>query len=272
MPTAAQPADGANPGQARGFLGRAFGMNSSDETALKNKLGPGLAAVGQNWNKPGLAAFAGSAGSAIEGGTKGEDTRVDKMLKLIQAKQKAGDDSSATSLAKVKLETAQMQLQNLKDGNGKGTAWNKPPQQLYQDAMRLSASDPNVKASEKALEQTIKDGDPTKVAQAKADHAALVSAVQDKHLMGVGLTPQSAAEIAKQPGLTSENPVPQAAFNGKPFDQVVKLNANHDQYFVDEKGQTRVLRATKKSEASKSSTNAQASIPSSPAGAADEDE
>jgi len=41
---------------------------------------------------------------------------------------------------------------------------------------------------------------------------------------------------------------------------------------VDEKGQTRVLRATKKSEAPKSALNAQASMPSDPADAADEAE
>jgi hypothetical protein len=267
-----QTPDATNPGQARGFLGRAFGMNSSDETALKNKLGPGLAAVGQNWNKPGLAAMAGTAGSAIEGGTKGEEKRVDQMLKLITQKQKAGDDSSATSLARVKLETAQMHLQALKDSNGKTGAWNKPPQQLYQDAMRLAQNDPTIKASQKALEQTIKDGNPAAVQKAQADHAALVSAVQDKHLTSMGLNPQSAAGIAKVPGLSSENPVPQAAFNGKPFDQVVKPNQPFDQYFVDEKGQTRVLRATKKSEASKSALNSQASIPSNPADAADDEE
>jgi hypothetical protein len=207
------------------------------------------------------------------------------MLALIKAKQKAGDDSAATSLAQVKLETAKMNLQNLKEGGGKGKAWNKPPQQLYQDAMRLTQNDPNIKASEKALEQTIKDGKPADIAKAQADHAALVSAVQDKHLTSMGLNPQSAAGIAKTPGLTSGNPVPQAAFNGKPFDQVVKPNQPFDQYFLDEKGKTRVLKATTSNSgknssdsstaspgAPKSALNAQASIPSTPADAEDDDE
>lgn len=271
--TPAAPGMPTNPGQGRGFLGQAFGMNSADEKNTLGGLGAGLKSVGDNWNKPGLAAFAGSAGSAIQGGTATEDKRIDQMLKLVQAKQKAGDDSSATSLAAVRLQTAQLQLQNLKEGNGKGgKSWNKPPQQLYQDAMKLAENDPEVNASEKALEQTIKDGKPAEIAKAQADHKALIAAVRDKHLMGVGLTPQSAAEIAKQPGLTSENPVPQAAFNGKPFDQVIKPGADHDQYFVDEKGQTRVLKATKKSEAPKTTLDAQASIPQSPADAADEEE
>lgn len=271
VPNAPAAPASVNPGIGRGFLGQAFGMNSADEKNALGSLGAGLKSVGDNWNKPGLAAFSGSAGSAIEGGTKAEETRVNEMLKLIAVKQKAGDDSSATSLARVRLETAQMHLQALKENNGKTGAWNKPPQQLYQDAMRLANGDSNVKASQKALEQAIKDGDPKAIEKAKAEHAAIVSAVQDKHLVGVGLNPQSAEAMAKIPGITQANPIPQAAFNGKSFDQVVKP-ADHDQYFVDEKGQTRVLRATKKSEAPKSALNAQASIPSDPADAADEAE
>src|ERR1700675_4308828 len=51
---------------------------------------------------------------------------------------------------------------------------------------------------------------------------------------------------AKQPGLTSKNPFPQASFNGKPFDQVIKPNQTHDHYSVDENGQTRVLKRQRK--------------------------
>jgi hypothetical protein len=262
----------ANPGVGRGFLGQAFGMSSSDEKNTLGSLGAGLKSVGDNWNKPGLAAFAGSAGSAIEGGTTAEKDRINEMLKLIAVKQKAGDDSAATSIAQVRLQTAQLHLQALKDNNGKTGAWNKPPQQLYQDAMRLAQNDPTIKASEKALEQTIKDGKPADIAKAQADHSALVSAVQDKHLTSMGLNPQSKAAMEAIPGLTAKGAIPQAAFDGKPFDQVVKPNQSYDQYFVDEKGQTRVFRATKKSEAPNSSLNAQASIPSDPANVEGEEE
>ncbi len=264
MPTSAP----TNPGQGRGFLGQAFGLPSSDEKNMLGSLGAGLSSVGQNWNKPGLAAFAGSAGAAIEGGTKAEEKRVDEMLKLISEKRKAGDESSATSLAQVKLETAKLQLQNLKAGNGKGTAWNKPPQQLYQDAMRLAQNDPDVKAGEKKLEQIIKDGNPAEVAKAQAEQAALVAAARDKHLVGVGLSPQSAAAIEKTPGLTQANPHPQNSYTPQNFESVVKPG----QFYIDEKGQTRVRRQDAKPVDNKSTVPAEPSTPSSPSDAGDEAE
>lgn len=264
MPTS-QP---TNPGQGRGFLGQAFGLKSSDEKNMLGSLGAGLQSVGQNWNKPGLAAFAGSAGAAIEGGTKAEEKRVDEMLKLISEKRKTGDDSSATSLAQVKLETAKLQLQNLKAGNGKGTAWNKPPQQLYQDAMRLAQNDPDVKAGEKKLEQIIKDGHPAEVVKGQAEQAALVAAARDKHLVGVGLSPQSAAAIEKTPGLTQANPHPQNSYTTQNFESVVKPG----QFYIDEKGQTRVRRQDAKPVNNKATVPAEPSTPLSPSDAGDEAE
>jgi hypothetical protein len=53
---------------------------------------------------------------------------------------------------------------------------------------------------------------------------ALVGAVRDQHLTRLGLPPEAAAAIAKTPGMTQGNPVPQAASNGKPFEQVIKPN------------------------------------------------
>lgn len=261
---AGAPQAETNPGLASGLLGSVFGMNSSDARSLKNSLGAGLKSVGENWNKPGLAALSGSAGSAMEGGTHGEDKRIDQMLALIKQKQKAGDDSLATSLASVKLQAAKLQLQNLKDG--KSSAWNKPPQQLYLDAMRLANGDQNVKTARTVVE---KETDPTLKAEAQKKFDAIYSAAKDAHLKGVGLSPESAAEIAKTPGMTQENAVPQTAFSGKKFNEVIKPNQPFDQYFIDEKGQTRVLRGTKKSEAA-TTPGPQASSSSDTADAADE--
>lgn len=54
-------------------------------------LAAGLKAVGQNWNKPGLAAAAGTAGAAMEGGQKAassatEEKRKDTAQQLNEAK------------------------------------------------------------------------------------------------------------------------------------------------------------------------------------------
>jgi hypothetical protein len=234
MPTS-QP---TNPGQGRGFLGQAFGLKSSDEKNMLGSLGAGLQSVGQNWNKPGLAAFAGSAGAAIEGGTKAEEKRVDEMLKLIDQKRKAGDESPATSLAQVKLETAKLQLQNLKDGNGKGTAWNKPPEERYTNAMHDLANDPDVKASADKLRELRRNGSAEEIAKAEAEHKDLIAAVRDQSLIRHRLDPVSAAAMAKVPGLTFENPHLQNSYTLQNFESIVKPG----QYYIDEKGQMRKRR------------------------------
>jgi hypothetical protein len=51
---------------------------------VMGSLGAGLKAVGQNWNKPGLAAFAGTAGAAFEGGQKASDTGTEQKRKDTQ--------------------------------------------------------------------------------------------------------------------------------------------------------------------------------------------
>ena len=59
-----------------------FGPNTGHFMAA---LGTGLQSVGQNWNKPGGAAFATSAGSAIQGGQAYANQQQDQKLKLVQA-------------------------------------------------------------------------------------------------------------------------------------------------------------------------------------------
>jgi hypothetical protein len=263
--------NGSNPGPGRGFFGQLFGMNSSDEKNMLGSLGAGLKSVGDNWNKPGLAAFSGSAGSAIEGGTKSDEKRIDDMIKMVAAKRRAGDESTATSLAQIKLETAKMQLQSLKESGGKSGAWNKPETQRFQDAMRTAQADSRVDAHKLILAEAVKSGDPKAIAAAQAEHNALIEAAEDKAMIGARLDPTSKAGMLKVPGLTEKNPIPQAAFKGKMFEQIVKPNAPYDQYFIDEKGQPRVLRATKPA-ASKTPTAAPPPIPTSPDDTANEEE
>jgi hypothetical protein len=62
--------------------GGIFGPNTGRFMA---GLGAGLQSVGQNWNKPGGAAFAASAGSAIQGGQQYANQQQDQKLKLVQA-------------------------------------------------------------------------------------------------------------------------------------------------------------------------------------------
>jgi hypothetical protein len=59
-----------------------FGPNTG---RIMAGLGAGLQSVGQNWNKPGGAAFAASAGAGIQGGQQYANQQQDQKLKLVQA-------------------------------------------------------------------------------------------------------------------------------------------------------------------------------------------
>lgn len=70
----------------------AFGANMADPRFMRQiggSLGEGLKAVGSNWNKPGLAAFAGTLGSAIEGGQKGDSEYLKEKEEALDRKTKA---------------------------------------------------------------------------------------------------------------------------------------------------------------------------------------
>lgn len=83
---------------------------------MGGSLGAGLKAVGQNWNKPGLAAFAGSAGAALEGGQAGDDHFFKKTIEAKEEARKYHDsylkdaseaNKSALTRALVDLRRAQ---------------------------------------------------------------------------------------------------------------------------------------------------------------------
>lgn len=67
--------------QPSGLMG-ALGINLSPER--RAGLAAGLKSVGTNWNKPGLAAAAGSAGAAMEGSQKEGDQQDERQMKRNQ--------------------------------------------------------------------------------------------------------------------------------------------------------------------------------------------
>jgi hypothetical protein len=207
------PPPGFNPS----ILGRAFNVTSADQAAkYGQQMGSGLAAglksVGQNWNKPGLAAFAGSAGAAMEGGqTEAKNQRkeaADYLKSAIEAK-KAGDEAGYKQnylqylAAKLKSDTD-------KAASKEATNKNDTPTQLYLSAQRLVQNDPEVVDARKALESARKTGEPADVTAATNRLQQVIQQKQAQHLQGVGLNPQTAATLAKQPGNSQENPI-----NGK---------------------------------------------------------
>lgn len=200
-------------GGQSGFLGRALGLDPNQERTLSGSLAEGLKSVGTNWNKPAMAAAAGSAGSAIEGGNTAQDKTYDQKIKYLTAAiaaQQAGDKAeynknyAAYLTGKLKNDT---DAAAAKDGSaGKKGAWNKPDSQKFIDAQHALANDPDIKASQKLLEQTARTGEPADVAKAQAAHTALVQQKQAMYLAGVGLNPQKVQQQAQNPPGTQGNP------------------------------------------------------------------
>lgn len=200
-----------NPNAPTTFLGRALGLDANKERSLRGSLGAGLKSVGTNWNKPGLAAFAGSVGSSIEGGQQAEDKGYDQRLKgltLAVNAQAAGDKAAynqhyATYLgAKLKADGERVDSK----AAGKSGAWNKPDSQKFIDAQNALSKDPDIRASQKILEAALKAGDPKEVAAAQAAHAQLTEKKGGLYLQGVGLDPKKMMDLQKNPPGTPANP------------------------------------------------------------------
>lgn len=204
-------------------LTRALGLNLSD--AQRGALGAGLKSVGDNSSKPGLAAFAGSLGSGMEGAKATTDKTFDQKIKYLQqavAAQQAGDKAAYNKNYAAYLTG---KLKNDQDtaaakGNGKTGAWNKPDSQKFIDAQHALAADPEIKASQKLLEQTAKTAEPAEVAKAQAAHSALIKQKEAGYLAGVGLNPQKVQNLAQNPPGSRGNPT--VVTSKEEFDQYVK--------------------------------------------------
>jgi hypothetical protein len=242
--------NGAPPPVEQTALGRALGI-TPDMAGQRGKemfagLAKGLKSVGDNWNKPALAAFASSAGAAMEGNTERSDKTYDQKIKALQqavAAQSAGDKAeynkqyAAYLGAKLKNDT-----DNMAKG-GKSGAWNKPDSQKFIDAQHALANDPEIKASQKLLEQSAKTGTPDEIAAAQAKHTALIQQKQGMYLAGVGLSPQAVADMAKNPPGTQGNPV-KGITSQQDFDAYVKpgqayVNPRDGKVYIRKGGDTK---------------------------------
>lgn len=202
----------ANQMLSQGILGRALGLSPQTSNRLGGALAAGLKSVGENYKKPGLAAMSGSAGAAMEGGIKREDTQYDQKLKSLQqaVSARAKDDEQGYKTGYLKYLGQKLKSEQetaAAGGGGRSGAWNKPDSQKFIDAMNAMNGDRRVVASEKALEQAIKDGDPKRIALLQAAHDKLNTQVRGEYLTGVGLDPKQIEANMKNPPGTQQNPL-----------------------------------------------------------------
>ena len=208
---------------ATGFLGRALGLDANRERSVKGALGAGLKAAGNSAGKSPMQALASGAGEGLEGGQKATDTGYDQRLKSLQlavSAQSAGDkaayNKNYAEYLKGKLEA---DTDKTTPGAKKG-AWNKPDSQKFIDAQNALAKDPEIRASQKMLEQAAKTGEPADIAKATAAHNALIQQKQGMYLAGVGLDPAKIQANIQNPPGTPQNP--HVVMNKQDFDTYVK--------------------------------------------------
>src|ERR1700719_1516329 len=87
VPPAQQPNPSGGAGSLTPELVAALRANIKPNSAARfaSALGAGLASVGQNWNKPGGAAFAASAGAAMQGADKAQHDLAHTQIAALNA-------------------------------------------------------------------------------------------------------------------------------------------------------------------------------------------
>lgn len=230
----------------QGFIGRALGLDRNSAKQISGSLASGLKSVGDNANKPGLAAFSGSAGSALEGGNAAEDKTEDKQLKYLQqaiAEAQAGNtaklniartqlalaqakaaregdpEKSALTVARTRESTARARKLEADGGGSKASVVNSP-EQLYLRAIGATNSDGKLSLLKNAYIQASKDGqqDTPAAKAAKTAYETAYDETRDSHLKTLGVDPKIASKIGKQPGFSADNPIPSAGLTKEKFD------------------------------------------------------
>lgn len=201
-----------NKPQAQTILGRALGLDGNRESQMRGSLGAGLKSVGENWNKPGLAAFAGSAGAGIEGGKKADDTTTsqqDKYLqRAIQAKKEGNNAEYQKNYLQYQIASAKekLELAKQKQASGGGSVMNSP-EQLYLRAIGATNQDGGLKILANKVREAQKLGPDSKEAKAaQAEYDTAFKQVRDQHLGTLGVDPSKIKGLERKPGFSDKTP------------------------------------------------------------------
>lgn len=225
IPPAAAPVTPPTPGggySTGGILESALGLDPNSAAAVRGALAKGLTSVGTNWNKPGLAAFSGSAGASIGGGQEAANKTLDQQDRFLQRELTLGDAGDKHALNQAKINQAKAYTKYLGDkgtGSGANSVLNSQ-QQLYLRGLAAVHSDPQIAASAANVRATqTQFGADSKEAKAAMDaHTQLVEDTKKRVLGTLGVDEKTAMQIGKQPGMSPENPVPKEGLTQQKFD------------------------------------------------------
>lgn len=205
-------------------LSRMLGLDTNSNTFRNGMagLGKGLESVGNNWNKPGLAAFSGSAGSSITGTVDAGNKTTEQQSKYLKdaiAAASAGN-TNALNIARTKLALSQAKAADAKaDAPDKASVVNSD-QQLVLRADKEALAEAQVSANGVKQTLTAAGGninDPSYQAALKA-HNELLDRVKKQKYAALGISPKKADEISKQEGMSADKPVPAEGLTKEKFD------------------------------------------------------
>jgi hypothetical protein len=246
VPSAPNPAATSPPGPpspGRGWLSNIFGSDARSNRQVVGSLGEGLKSVGQNWNKPGLAAFAGSAGSAIEGGQKADiefDKQKDRLEDRI-VKARSLNDRKAYDDARI-----QLQMLKVQEAQQKGTVSSRNLAYQNSDAAKLHTADQDVQKAmdrEMLTRKTEYDGLNTEGQKAlRAEWDQKKKQLQDETYRARGIDPDKIRQRGTGfPGQDGKLDIPKTTEYAHRPQTVDEFHATvkKGDYYIDEKGALR---------------------------------
>ncbi len=213
-PTSPGPMPGAPPEQGNA-LTRALGIDPNTARQVSGSLASGLQAAGANSHKPGLAAFAGSAGAAMEGGNKADDKTLEKqdkyLQRAIQAERDGDMNAYRTNLLRFQIEKtkAELKLETQKMAQGGKNSVVNSPEQLYLRAVGATNQDASIKISANTVKEAQKQfgADSPQAKEALKAHEKQIETVRNGHFQTLGIDPKSVKGLESKEGFSDKNPV-----------------------------------------------------------------
>ena len=190
-----------------GPLSRMLGLNPNPMRTVVGSLGAGLTAAGNSAGKsPAQALFSG-AGASLEGGQKTDDKTLEQQQKYlaqaIAAKQAGNTELSNQYLNMYRIaQTEKLKQDALDKANGTDAKTGiNTPEALYLSAVQRTNADPRLSLLR----------DQVRAGTAPANAPQLMSEMRDKilkeHMGNLKLSQKDADKVAKQPGMSMENPI-----------------------------------------------------------------
>jgi hypothetical protein len=212
--------DMSQAGRGSSFIGRSLGLNPNSERTVFGGLAAGLKAAGNSAGKSPFQAFAGGAGETMEGSQKANKDITAEQSKYLNDAIKAqqAGDTGKLNIARTRLALAQAKAAE----TGKDTKASvlNSQEQLYLRGLGAVNQDGKVKASLAQLRsiQTQFGADSKEAKAALTAHNDLIAGTKKQVFATLGVNEKDAEKIGKQPGFSSDNPVPKAGLTKEKFD------------------------------------------------------